>query len=80
MERTFVVDRIEEDTLILIAQDSGQSFQVPTTMFPFLKEGDVLQTKKDTDATQKVQAAMQDRLDQLKAKTQQPKKGDVIDL
>lgn len=81
MSQQFVVDRIEDQILVLISQtDDSIHFELPTIFFPEVKEGDVLILQPDDSSTQHNLDEAQARLERLKTTSPQPSKGDVIDL
>ena len=81
MSQQFVVDRIENQTIILISQtDDSIHIEIPIALFLEVREGDVLTLRRDDSATQSALNEAQSRLDRLKSASPQPSKGDIIDL
>lgn len=76
MNTLFVVDRVEGNMLIVINQETQESFDVPRMMAPHLAEGDVFSITKHTADHEDAKA----RLDRLKERSPQPSAGDIIDL
>ena len=73
-ERRLVVDRIENDIVVL--ESDSVLFDVPRSAFPDVQEGDVLVWTKHEPNTTGAEA----RIERLKSRSPQPKGGDIIDL
>ena len=80
MNTLFTIDRIEGNFMIVIYQETQDVIEVPHALAPMLKEGDVFSIEVQTSAQQSQINDAQARLDRLKATSQQPSSGDVIDL
>ncbi len=77
MSPLFVVDRIEDKMLVVINQDTQDTFDVPRALAPHLAEGDVFSITKHEPSNQE---DAEERLARLKKRSPQPSSGDVIDL
>lgn len=75
---TFIVDRIEGDTMVVINQDTEETLDLPHALAPNLKEGDAFSISQQDTTTQLSES--EERLARLKAKSPQPSTGDIIDL
>jgi hypothetical protein len=80
MSNIFTIDRIEGTLMIVINQETQDVIEVPHALAPTLKEGDVFSVETQPSAQQSQLDDAQARLDRLKAKSQQPSRGDIIDL
>ena len=80
MNTLFTIDRIEGTLMVVVNQDTQDVLEVPHALAPTLKEGDVFSIQIQTSAQQSQINDAQARLDRLKATSQQPSSGDVIDL
>lgn len=76
MNTLFVVDRVEGEVLIVINQETQESFDVPRLLAPHLAEGDVFSITKHAADHEDAKS----RLDRLKKRSPQPSSGDIIDL
>ena len=80
MNSIFIIDRIEADTMIVINQESGESLEIPHALAPHLSEGDAFSIQSEESKTADLLKSANDRLERLKAKSTQPKPGDIFDL
>ena len=79
MNSIYTVDRIEGDIMVVINQDTNQSFDVPHALAPHLSEGDAFSIQSES-ATQERLSEAESRLNRLKAKSPQPTPGNPFDL
>jgi hypothetical protein len=80
MNTLFTVDRIEGKLMVVVNQTTQDVIEVPHALAPTLSEGDVFSIQIQPSAQQSQINDAQARLDRLKATSQQPSSGDVIDL
>ena len=80
MNTLFTVDRIEVTLMVVVNQTTQDVIEVPHALAPTLSEGDVFSIQIQPSAQQSQINDAQARLDRLKATSQQPSSGDVIDL
>jgi len=80
MNTLFTIDRIEGNLMVVINQETQDVIEVPHALAPMLKEGDVFSIEVQTSVQQSQIDEAQARLDRLKANSQQPSSGTVIDL
>ena len=80
MNTLFTIDRIEGTLMIVVNQHTQEVIEVPHTLAPMLKEGDVFSIQVQSSVQQSQIDDAQARLERLKANSQQPSSGDVIDL
>ena len=79
MTNTYTVDRIEGDIMVVINQDTNQSFDVPHALAPTLNEGDIFTIQSEA-ATKETLSEAEARLNRLKAKSPQPTSDNPFDL
>ena len=80
MSTLFTIDRIEGTLMIVINQETQDVIEVPHALAPTLKEGDVFSVETQPSAQQSQLDDAKARLERLKNTSQQPSRGDIIDL
>ena len=80
MNSTFIVDRIENDIMVVINQDTSQTIDVPHALAPTLNEGDVFTIQSDSTAKENKLSEAEARLSRLKEKSPQPTSGSPFEL
>lgn len=80
MSTTFVVDRIEGETMVVVNQTTDETIDVPHALAPSLTEGDVFSIQSEASRQQTVLEDAQARLERLKATSEQPQPGTTFDL
>ena len=81
MTQYFVIDRIENEILVVIAQqDPNVSFELPQSIFPEVSEGDILALTPNASSRESALSEANARLERLKSASPQPSAGDIIDL
>ena len=80
MNNTYIVDRIEGETMVVINQDTSESFDIPHAFAPTLSEGDVFTIQSNSVTKENTLREAEARLDRLKAKSSQPTSGNPFDL
>ena len=80
MNTVYFVDRIEENTMVVINQQTNETLEVPHALAPELSEGDAFSIRSEPTVKQNQLDEAKARLERLKARSPKPSSGNTFDL